>query len=131
MNYLVDTSIFIWSVGPADRLNREARELIKDTSEHLFFSAASAWEISIKHALGKLRLPESPSTYVPKRVQARGMRLLPILNHHALLAGELPMHHFDPFDRMLIAQAKSEGLTLMTADRTFKRYDVDILWSGR
>jgi PIN domain nuclease of toxin-antitoxin system len=59
------------------------------------------------------------------------MRLLPILNHHARLAGELPMHYLDPFDRMLIAQAKSENLTLMTADRTFKSYDVEILWSGR
>jgi PIN domain nuclease of toxin-antitoxin system len=131
MNYLLDTSIFIWSLGPADRLNREARELIEETSEHLFFSAASAWEISIKHALGKLRLPELASIYVPKRIQARGMRLLPILNHHALMAGELPMHYLDPFDRMLIAQAKSEGLTLMTADRSFKSYDVEILWSGR
>ena len=129
--YLLDTAIFLWSLGPAEKLNSQARALLEDRSTELFLSAASSWEISIKVALGKLRLPESASTYLPKRLTSQGIRSLPISHLHALTAGELPRHHRDPFDRMLVAQARSEDLVLMTADSSFKKYSVEILWCAR
>jgi PIN domain nuclease of toxin-antitoxin system len=129
--YLLDTSIFLWSLGAPERLNREAVALLEDTTAELFLSAASSWEISIKSALGKLRLPEPASAYVPKRMTPQGIRSLPISQIHALAAGELPRHHRDPFDRMLVAQARSEDLVLLTADTLFKKYDIDILWCAR
>ena len=129
--YLLDTAVFLWSLGPAERLNRQAAALLEDANTQLFFSAASSWEISIKSALGKLQLPEAASTYVPKRLTSHGIRSLPISHLHALAAGELPRHHRDPFDRMLIAQAASEDLVLMTADPSFKKYGIAILWCAR
>lgn len=130
-SYLLDTAVFLWSLGPSERLNRRAREILEDSGQRLFFSVVTAWEVSIKSASRKLRLPEVPSIYVPDRVKALGLRPLPILVEHALLAGELPRHHLDPFDRMLIAQAQTEGLTLMSADPLFKSYDVEVLWCGK
>jgi len=129
--YLLDTAIFLWSLGPAEKLNSQARALLEDRSTELFFSAASSWEISIKVALGKLRLPEPASNYLPKRLTSQGIRSLPISHLHALAAGELPPHHRDPFDRMLVAQARSEDLVLMTADTSFKKYGLEILWCAR
>jgi len=129
--YLLDTAIFLWSLEAPETLNRPALALLEDTTTELFLSAASSWEISIKSALGKLRLPEAASSYVPKRLTSQGIRSLPISHIHALAAGELPRHHADPFDRMLVAQARSEDMVLMTADPSFKRYGIDILWCAR
>jgi PIN domain nuclease of toxin-antitoxin system len=129
--YLLDTAIFLWSFGPTEKLNRQAMTVLEDNATQLFLSAASSWEISIKSASGKLKLPERASTYVPKRLRSHGVRSLPISHIHALAAGELPRHHADPFDRMLIAQAMSEDMVLMTADPTFRKYSIDILWCER
>ncbi len=96
----------------------------------LYLSAASSWEISIKSALGKLPLPEPPAQYVPKRMAAQGIRPLPITHTHALAVSDLPVHHSDPFDRLLIAQAQLEGMVLLTADSAFKPYGVEIVWCG-
>jgi PIN domain nuclease of toxin-antitoxin system len=126
--YLLDTAVFLWSFGAAENLNRQAISVLEDDTTVLFLSAASCWEISMKAALGKLTLPQRASTYVPKRLRSHGIGSLPILPVHALAAGELPQHHGDPFDRMLIAQALSENMTLMTSDPAFRKYDVDILW---
>lgn len=130
-NYLFDTSVFLWSVAAPERLNKRAQQLLENPREALFFSAASAWEISIKSSSGKLRLPEPASAYVPKRLISRAIRVLPITHTHSLAAGELPGHHSDPFDRMLIAQAQLEGFTLLTADRAFEQYQADLFWCGR
>jgi PIN domain nuclease of toxin-antitoxin system len=129
--YLLDTGIFLLSVGLAERLNRDSRRLLESADNELFLSAASSWEISIKLALGKLTLPEPASLYVPKRLIAQGIRSLQITHIHALMAGELPGHHQDPFDRMLIAQAFTEDLVLMTNDRQFEKYKVETLWCGK
>jgi len=129
--YLLDTAVFLWSLGSAERLNRQAMALWEDATTELFLSAASSWEISIKSASGKLKLPEAASAYIPKRLTSHGIRSLPISHIHALAAGELPRHHRDPFDRMLIAQAVSEDMVLMTADPSFKKYRIDILWCAR
>lgn len=131
MRYLLDTAIFLWSVGPVEKLNRQAVEVLEDAMTELFLSAASSWEISIKSALGNLKLPEAASTYVPKRLTSQGIRSLPISHIHALAAGELPRHHRDPFDRMLVAQARNERMVLMTADPSFKKYGIELLWCAR
>jgi PIN domain nuclease of toxin-antitoxin system len=130
-SYLLDTAIFLWSLVNPDKLNRKAVALLEDTKQQLFLSPASSWEISIKWASGKLKLPEVPTTYVTKRLSSRGIRSLPITHIHALAAGELPRHHLDPFDRMLIAQAQSEDMVLLTADRVFRKYEVETLWCGK
>ena len=131
MKYLLDTAVWLWSVGPVERLSREGRELLGDTTKEVYFSAASAWEISIKASLGKLRLPASPEAYIPKRLADQAIRSLPVFQRHALKVYSLPWHHQDPFDRLLIAQAQAEGMTILTADREFEKYDVAILWSAR
>jgi PIN domain nuclease of toxin-antitoxin system len=131
MKYLLDTGVWLWSVGPAERLNKQARELISDGTQELYFSAASSWEIAIKSRIGKLKFPESPVTYVPRRLSAQRIQPLPILQKHALAVCDLPMHHADPFDRLLIAQARLEEMVLLTADPTFRKYKVELFWCGR
>ena len=91
------------------------------------FSAASGWEIAIKYALGKLPLPEPPDQYVPDRMQSSGVDALPIRMEHALRVAQLPAHHRDPFDRLLIAQAQIERVPLLTADSQLSLYDVALL----
>lgn len=130
MKYLLDTGIFLWSLGGVGRLNKEAQELLAANVEEVYFSAASSWEISIKTSLGKLQLPEPPQQYVPHRMTLLGLRALQITHSHALAVSNLPTHHRDPFDRLLIAQARSEGMTFMTADPVCTKYPVEVLWCG-
>ena len=124
---LLDTHALLWWLADDPALSPAARTAIAAGQTQVFVSAASALEMSIKSAQGRLDIPDD----LEAELTTHRFQPLPITVVHALVAGRLPRHHGDPFDRMLIAQAKSEGLTLMTADRTFKRYDVDILWSGR
>ena len=131
MKYLLDTSVFLRALAAPDRLNRRARELLSSARAGLFLSAASSWEIGVKFALGKLDLPEPPARCVPVWMVRWGIQGLDISHRHALSAGELPAHHQDPFDRVLIAQAMEEGMAVATADRQFERYDVELFWCGR
>jgi PIN domain nuclease of toxin-antitoxin system len=110
------------------KLGRAARAAILDPANTLYVSAASAWEIAIKAALGRLRLGESPETYVPSRMQLGGLTPLPVEHAHALRVHRLPMHHTDPFDRLLIVQAQHERLRILTPDDAYAPYDVDLLW---
>jgi PIN domain nuclease of toxin-antitoxin system len=112
-------------------LNPSARDLLSNQRTGMFLSAASSWEIGVKFALGKLDLPGPPARYVPAWMLKWGIQGLDISHGHALTAGELPSHHQDPFDRMLIAQAISEEMVLATADRMFERYAVKLFWCGR
>jgi PIN domain nuclease of toxin-antitoxin system len=121
---LVDTHVWLWMLGDPDRLSPEAREVLGDTDNEVLVSAASAWEIGIKHALGRLPLPEDPVTYVPARITASGCTPLAIEQHHALAAAALPPHHRDPFDRLLVAQAAALDVPLVTADRALHPYAV-------
>jgi len=130
MRYLLDTSVWLWSLSNPDLINKEARRLLEDGREELYLSAASSWEISIKSSLGKLRLPEPCAIFVPKRLAAQGIRSLPITHTHALGVSNLPPRHSDPFDRLLVAQAQAEGMAILTADRAFKRYGVEVFWCG-
>lgn len=131
MNFLIDTHCWLWWLSEPERLNTRARRWIADRRNGVFFSAASAWEIAIKATLGKLRLPEPAASFVPDRVSSQGMVPLSINQRHALALEAMPLHHRDPFDRMLIAQAQIEGLPILTADRHFLPYDVRVLWASR
>lgn len=106
------------------RLSRKARGLVVSVDNELLLSAASAWEIAIKHGLGKLQLPEPPVEYVSRLMVTTGVTPLPVVHRHALHVATLPRHHRDPFDRLLISQAILEDLPVLTADRIFRRYGV-------
>jgi PIN domain nuclease of toxin-antitoxin system len=131
MKYLLDTVIFLWSQGAPERLNDRALHLLADGKQKIYLSAASSWEMGIKTALGKLHLPEPVASYIPKRLGLGGIRPLVITHFHALAVAQLPSYHQDPFDRMLIAQARSENMALMTADPVFSKYPVDTVWCGK
>jgi|SRR5215469_3503353 len=130
MSYLLDTSVFLWALSSPERLNHDARELLSNDRDELFFSSASAWEISVKYAIGKVALPTTPGHCVPALLQRWGIRPLDITHAHALAVLELPLHHADPFDRLLVAQTTLEGMTLVTADRAFEKYGVKLFWCG-
>jgi len=124
---LLDTHVWLWMVSDEHRLNDEARTAITDPDNDLYLSVVSVWELAIKHAAGKLRYPGSPSVQVPLHIERSGVSPLAVQVEHALIAAALPEHHRDPFDRMLIAQAQVEDLTLATADGRFGAYDVRLL----
>lgn len=131
MSLLLDTHTWLWFFLQPDRLGAKSLLAIKDAHIKVFLSAASAWEIAIKTRLGKLHLPDDadPERYVPTALASRSMLALPITNEHALRTCALPLHHTDPFDRLLIAQAQIESLTIVTADKRFEQYDVQTLWA--
>src|SRR5256885_1908265 len=119
MRLLLDTQSWLWMQATPDRLTDRALAMVGDPSVDLALSAASSWEIAIKYALGKLPLPITPAEYVPDRMRSSGVRPLPVTHSHALHVAQLPQHHRDPFDRLLIAQAQLDGLTILTADKVF------------
>lgn len=127
MNLLLDTHVFLWWDRQDNHLNPDTRALIADPGNWIFVSAASVWEIAIKRRLGKLDLRGSAVAAIGNN----GFHELPILPIDAERAGALPWRHNDPFDRMLIAQAKRLTFTLATADAAIRAYDgVALLWAG-
>jgi PIN domain nuclease of toxin-antitoxin system len=130
MRILIDTHCWISVFGERRRLNKAALAMMASEETTVVFSTVSAAEIGIKAGLGKLTFPEPVQEYVASRVEISGMKTLPLYLHHALRVAELPLHHRDPFDRLLVAQARAEGLPLMTADPELAAYDVDIIWAG-
>jgi len=120
---LLDTHTLLWVIDAPERLSPAARDAISDNDNEAFVSVASIWELAIKAALGKAILPAE----LEKSLEQRGYQKLGISFAHAMRAGRLPMHHRDPFDRMLIAQALCEELTLVTGDEQFAVYGVAIL----
>ncbi len=113
-------------IAERERFSAETAALLENPANDLLLSAASSWEIAIKHFLGKLTLPAPPAKYVPEQIARTGVRPLPVEHSHALRVAELPSHHRDPFDRLLVAQAELEGATLLTADRQFAPYGIPI-----
>ncbi|MDJ0647819.1 MAG: type II toxin-antitoxin system VapC family toxin [Xenococcaceae cyanobacterium MO_188.B19] len=128
MKILIDTQIFLWALTAPNRLGKNAQELFKSRENQLYLSSASSWEICIKTALNKLPLPEPPDTYIPSRMASLNILPLAIKHHHTFRVYQLPLHHRDPFDRILIAQAQTEKLHLMSADGQFQAYEIDLLW---
>lgn len=127
MNLLLDTHVLLWWLAGDPALAEDARAAIADPGNGVWVSAASAWEIAIKSALGRLSLPGPANEVVPAALKANDFAPLPVSIDHALGVADLPRHHADPFDRILIAQAMAERLTLVTADRVFARYAAPIL----
>lgn len=127
MRILLDTQVWLWMLAAPERLSESSRALVTTSSNELLLSAASAWEIAIKYALGKLRLPEAPGDLIPRLMTRTGITPLPIHHRHALHVATLPPLHRDPFDRLLVAQAQLEKLPILTADRSFELYDVETL----
>lgn len=130
MRLLLDTQCWLWWFSQPEKLSTEAIEQIADETNELWFSVASVWEIGIKVAIGKLPLPEQIDNYIFARMTQLGARSLEITASHALRAAALPLHHRDPFDKMLIAQAQNENMTLMSADSMFNQYEVSVLWAA-
>ncbi len=130
MKYLVDTSVLIHSLLSKPKLNQKALSVLSDDSVDLYLSVVTPWEIAIKVAVGKLILPERPAEFVARAMRLLSLRPLDITHFHASGLDGMPHHHRDPFDRMLIAQAQAEGMTLLTADRIFARYKVEHIFCG-
>lgn len=125
MNLLLDTHLVLWAAGDPDRLSREARQLLLDSANELYYSVASLWEIAIKRTLGRSDFQVDPRR-LWRMLPANGYRELPILGEHAVAVETLPLLHKDPFDRLLLAQARVEGLTLLTVDRPLAGYGAPV-----
>ncbi len=110
-----------------ERFSEDSRSLLEASENDLYLSAASAWEIAIKYGLGKLTLPSRPAELIPELMSKTAVAALPVLHSHALRVTDLPMHHRDPFDRLLVAQAQLEDLPILTADPRLEPYEVEIL----
>ncbi len=127
MRYLADTHVLIWSWRDPEKLSRRARKILEDGESEIWLSIASVWEMTIKSGIGKLDLEMSIAEFAKAQMQD-GLQLLPIRLSHAERLAELPLHHRDPFDRMLIAQSDVEGFTVITSDGAFGDYEIKTLW---
>ena len=128
MRILLDTCTFLWIIGDAPELSNRARELFIDPANDVFLSAVSAWEISVKHGLGRLPLPEPPEKFIPFQRERHGIETLPLEEEATLYLNRLPPSHRDPFDRMLICQAIVHGMVILTPDELITQYPVRSLW---
>ena len=128
MRLLLDTHAFLWWYEGNRRMSLPARQAVDDDSNQVLVSAASAWEITTKHRLGKLPSADPIASDIPGAIAAQGFQELPITVAEAARAGTLPGPHRDPFDRMLIAQALSRDLLLISTDAAFDQYHVRRLW---
>jgi PIN domain nuclease of toxin-antitoxin system len=123
VRYLVDTHTMLWALGEPDALSAVARDAIASPSNLVFVSSASLWECAIKASIGKLDLPEDFFDSIPDA----GYEVMPIRISHLNIYRTLPMHHRDPFDRLLVAQARAEALVLISRDPEISKYDVEVL----
>ncbi len=128
MRLLLDTCTFLWLVADAPQLSAKARALFVASDQEVFLSAASVWEIAVKHRLGKLPLPEPVDRFIPRVREAHGIDSLPLDEEAALQDARLPAIHRDPFDRMLVCQAMVSGLTILTPDEMIRQYPVRTIW---
>jgi PIN domain nuclease of toxin-antitoxin system len=128
MKALLDTHAFLWWITDDPCLSSHVREIIADGDNELFLSAASGWEMAIKAKLGKLHLPDNPESFVLDQLAINAIESLPVQMGHALRVYALPEHHRDPFDRMLVAQAQSERIPILTADPLIAQYAVKVIW---
>ncbi len=128
MKLLLDTHVFLWWVYDDPKLSQTARTLITDTANTKYVSAASAWELAIKAGQGKLILNRPVSEFFIRYVQQNYFEILPLNLNHLFSVESLPHHHKDPFDRLLIAQAKFEKLQIVSADIAFDAYEIERFW---
>lgn len=125
---LLDTHAFLWFIAGSENLSGRARKTIESEENDIVVSMASIWEMSIKVSIGKLVTHRPLRALVPAQLESNGFELLPIEVGHCLRVSELPMHHRDPFDRLLISQALADNMPLVSVDDVFDRYGVDRIW---
>jgi len=128
MKFLLDTHILLWWITASQLLSQTARDIISEGNSELYWSTASSWEVAIKYKIGRLPLPEVPELFIPTELTKNRIDSLPIANDHSFRAGQLPIHHRDPFDRMLIAQAQIENMEIISSDRQISLYEVKVAW---
>jgi len=128
---LLDTQCWLWWVNEPERLGGRASSIIESPENEILVSVASSWEIAIKCAIGKLKLPLPPEEYVLSRLRKCGFSSLRIEHIHALRVARLPFHHSDPFDRLLISQSQVEKLPIITSDKKFPQYDIEVIEAGK
>ena len=128
MKVLLDTHAFLWLITDDDRLSENARQTFLNTGNSLFFSAASLWEICIKKSLGKISLKDGWFQTIQAEMETNTIQWLPIEMTHCAEVTELPFHHRDPFDRMLIAQAIVEEMKLLSRDSPLSNYAIELIW---
>jgi len=128
MRILLDTVTFLWAVSEAAELSDEARELFVDPDNEIYLSSVSTWEITIKHSLGKLPLPEPPAKFIPAQRKNHGIDALSLDEEATLHLTRLPALHRDPFDRMLVCQAVVQHLVILTPDDLINQYPVRTIW---
>lgn len=128
MRLLLDTHAFLWWITDDPHLSDRARALIGEGGNEVFLSAASAWELVVKASLRRVETVQPLERFVPDQLERNGFQALPVLLRHALALPDLPPLHRDPFDRMLVAQALTEEMTLVSADREIRRYPVPVAW---
>ena len=127
MRILLDTHIFLWAITSDSRLSPAQRDLFLDDASDLFLSVASVWEMLIKTGLGRLPMPAPSTDYIVRQMEKNRIALLPIRVAHLAELETLPPLHCDPFDRMLVAQARAEKMPLLSADLAIRQYPVEIL----
>lgn len=125
---LLDTCTLVWLVSDPERLGRAVADCIDEETTELFLSDASVWELCLKWQAGKIGLPKPPRAWVEEQVRAWSLAALPIQRGHLYRVTELPEHHRDPFDRLLVAQAIEEGMTIGSPDPQIHRYPTAVLW---
>lgn len=128
MRFLLDTHTFLWFIGGDHRISDKAKTAIADFDNDVFLSVASLWEIAVKINIGKLKLPRPFGDLIPEQLKQEAVEVLPAAVPHLTRYVDLPLHHRDPFDRLIIAQAQVETMPIIGADKTFESYDVDLLW---
>ena len=125
---ILDTHAFLWWGLAPERLSRRARSVLSDPDREFLWSVASTWELAIKARTGKLVLGVALSEFLDERLRSQGVGVLAVEQRHAIRVAALPLHHRDPFDRMLVAQAQLEGVPILSADPKLRRYGVEIVW---
>jgi PIN domain nuclease of toxin-antitoxin system len=125
---LLDTCSFLWVTATPERIPKHVIDIVRQPDNIIFLSVSSAWEIAIKYKIQRLNLRKAPDLYIPDCVTQYDLKLLNVELGHVTKAGALPLHHQDPFDRLLIAQAQLEDLIIVTPDQAFAAYEVEKLW---
>lgn len=128
MRALLDTHTFLWWIIDNPQISSRVRDIMSNSSNELFLSAASCWEIAIKAKIGRIKLPDRPQIFVSQQMALNTIQGLPIQISHALHVFNLPHHHKYPFDRIIIAQAQLEKLPILTSDAMISKYKVKIIW---
>ena len=128
MKLLLDTHSFLWFISGHSELSHDARQLIENPANQRFMSLASIWEMAIKVSIGKLTLAQPFGILIPQQMEINGIELLEIKMEHLAKIVDLPLHHRDPFDRLIIAQAMIEDISIVGTDSTFDAYPITRLW---